>query len=81
MRRPDAHGAGSPWKDDKFHIYPSFVPEMRHAFGFSSDPQFNDCLVDLALSKFVFNAYLKACAILKFETQPSHRLGAARPEP
>lgn len=78
MRRPEAHGAGSPWKDDKFHIHPSFVPEMRHAFGFSSDPQFNDCLVDLALTKFVFRAYLKACAVLKLEAQESRLVEEVR---
>ena len=67
MRRPEAHGPGSPWNDEKFHLYPTFVPEMRHAFGFSSDPQYNDCLVDLTLTRFVFNAYLQACAILEIE--------------
>ena len=64
MRRPEAHGPESPWKDGKYHLYPSFVPEMRHYFGFSSDPQYNDCLVDLTLTKFVFNAFLQSCGIL-----------------
>ena len=63
MRRPD-----SPWQDGQFHIHPSFVPEMDQEFGFSSDPKYNDCLVDLTLAKFLFNAFLQSCAILKLET-------------
>ncbi len=75
MRRPEAHGADSPWGDDRFHIYPSLVPEMRHAFGFSSDPQFNDCLVDLTLTKFVLRAYLHACVILAIERHEARLMG------
>jgi hypothetical protein len=60
MRRADAHGPQ--WKDDKFHIFPTVVPELG---GLSADPKLNaDCLVDLTLTKFVFKAYLKACEVL-----------------
>jgi len=65
MRRPDAHGPQ--WKDDKFHIYPTVVPELH---GLKPDPRFcADCLVDLTLTKFVFRAYLKACERLGIEQQ------------
>jgi hypothetical protein len=78
MRRPEAHGPDSPWKDGKFHIYPSFVPEMRHMFGFSSDPKYNDCIVDLTLARFAFNAYLQSCGILEREALESALLAEVR---
>ena len=60
MRRPDAHGPQ--WKDDKFHIYPTVVPELH---GLKVDPAFSaDCIVDLTLTRFVFKAYLEACKVL-----------------
>ncbi len=59
MRRPDAHGPTSPWKDAKFHIHPTQSPEIWHKhFG---DPAFSDAVPDLTLTKFLFNAYLRAC--------------------
>jgi hypothetical protein len=65
MRRPDAHGPQ--WNDDKFHIYPTVVPELH---GLKADPAFSaDCNVDLTLAKFVFKAYLEACKVLDLETQ------------
>jgi alpha-L-fucosidase 2 len=66
MRRPEAHGPTSPWKDDKFHIYPTHAPEIHGLF---SDPGYNDCLVDLTLTKFVFKAYRAACRVLGREEQ------------
>jgi hypothetical protein len=67
MRRPDAHGSTSPWKDSKFHIYPTQSPEIwRDHFG---EPQFSDALPDLTLTKFLFNAYLSACRELGLEVQ------------
>lgn len=60
MRRPDAHGPQ--WNDDKYHIYPTVVPELH---GLKVDPAFSaDCIVDLTLTKFVFKAYLEACKVL-----------------
>lgn len=66
MRRPEARGktlgGTGPFDDDKYHIYPTVVPEL---FGISSNPKLNaDCIVDLTLTKFVFKAYLEACRIL-----------------
>ena len=63
MRRPDAHGPQ--WKDDKYHIYPTVPPEL---YGLKPDPKFcSDCNVDLTLTKFVFKAYLRACAVLEVQ--------------
>lgn len=69
MRRPDAHGPSSPWKDNKFHIYPTQSPEIwRKHFG---EPAFSDAMPDLTLTKFLFNAYLRACRDLEIEQQES----------
>ncbi|HSW46214.1 MAG TPA: hypothetical protein VLM89_11660 [Phycisphaerae bacterium] len=74
MRRPDAHGPQ--WNDDKFHIYPTVVPELH---GLRVDPAFSaDCIVDLTLTKFVFKAYLRACELLELqheETELMKRVG------
>jgi alpha-L-fucosidase 2 len=60
MRRPEAHGAG--WDDDAYHIFPTVPPEL---YGLTPGLAMNhDCLVDLTLARFVFNAYRQACAIL-----------------
>ncbi len=65
MRRAEARGPQ--WKDDKFHIYPTVVPEL---YGLKPDPRFcSDCIVDLALTKFVFRAYLEACRLLNRQEQ------------
>jgi len=69
MRRPDSQGPTSPWKDKKFHIYPTQSPEIwRKHFG---EPEFSDALPDLTLTKFLFNAYLSACRELGIEAQES----------
>jgi len=69
MRRPDAHGPTSPWKDQKFHIYPTQSPEIwPEHFG---EPEFSDANADLALTKFLFRAYLRACRDLGSEQQES----------
>lgn len=63
IKRPDASGAE--WGDDKYHIYPSVPPEL-----YGPRPGFDkniDTLCDLTLTKFIFNAYLQACADLGIE--------------
>jgi hypothetical protein len=63
MTRPEAHGPQ--WNDDKYHVFPTVPPELyglRPGFKFNSD-----CLVDLTLIKFLFNAYLSAVDILDLE--------------
>lgn len=63
MSRPAAHGKD--WGDDKYHVFPTCPPEL-----YSLVPGFKynfDCIVDLTLIKFVFNAYLEATRILELE--------------
>lgn len=74
MRRPEARG--SRWGDDKFHIYPTVVPELH---GIKADPRFcADCIVDVALTKFLFKAYLEACRVLAIEEQEHELMGQVR---
>ena len=63
MRRPEARGPQ--WGDDKYHIFPTVPPEL---YGLKPGFKYNyDCLVDLTLTKFIFNAYSKAVKILGLE--------------
>lgn len=65
MSRQDAKG--KQWGDDKYHIFPSVPPEL---YGLQPDFKFNyDTQIDIALSKFVFKAYLEAIQILKIGKQ------------
>ncbi|WP_309120682.1 glycoside hydrolase N-terminal domain-containing protein [Paenibacillus sp.] len=62
MTRPEAHGEA--WGDGKYHVFPTVVPEL-----YELTPGFRknyDCIVDLALTKFLFRAYLEACEALGF---------------
>ncbi|WP_161601446.1 glycosyl hydrolase family 95 catalytic domain-containing protein [Paenibacillus luteus] len=61
MKRPEAHG--EQWGDDRYHIFPTVVPELYELTpGFKKN---SDCLVDLTLTKFLFLAFEKACAELE----------------
>ncbi len=63
MKRPDASGAK--WGDDKVHIFPTVSPEL---YGIVPGLSKNyDCIVDLTLTKFIFQAFLKACKVLDYE--------------
>lgn len=63
LTRPEAHGEA--WGDDRFHVFPTVPPEL---YGLMPGFRFNyDCIVDLTLIRFVFKAFLKACAILGLE--------------
>jgi alpha-L-fucosidase 2 len=63
MQRSEATGVQ--WGDDKYHIFPTVVPEL---YGLTPGLTHNaDCLADLTLTRFVFNAYLQACRILEIE--------------
>jgi hypothetical protein len=65
MTRPAAHGPQ--WGDNKYHVFPTVPPELyglRPGFKYNSD-----CLVDLTLIKFLFNAYLKSVEILGVQNQ------------
>lgn len=71
MSRQDAKG--KQWGDDKYHIFPSVPPEL---YGLQPDFKFNyDTQIDIALSKFIFKAYLEAIQILKIEKQEKQLSG------
>lgn len=57
MKRPETHGEA--WGDDRYHIFPTVVPELYELTpGFKKN---SDCIVDLTLTKFLFHAFTKAC--------------------
>lgn len=63
IKRPGTRG--KEWSDDNYHIYPSVPPEL-----YGVKPGFDkniDTIVDLTMTKFIFNAYLQACKILDVE--------------
>jgi len=63
LLRPEAHGPQ--WKDDRYHVFPTVVPEL---YGLRTSFEKNaDCLVDLTLIRFVFRAYAEACGVLGIE--------------
>lgn len=66
MSRPDAQG--SRWGNDGLcHIFPSVPPEL---YGLQPGFKFNyDTQIDLALTRFLFNAYLDAVDILGISRQ------------
>lgn len=64
MERPEARG-GERWEDDKYHIFPTIPPEL-----YGLRPGFNynyDVNIDLALTKFIFNAFTKMTDVLGTE--------------
>ncbi len=75
MRRPEARGGQ--WGDDGvYHIYPTAPPELYGLTpGFSKN---YDCLVDLTLSKFVFKAFLQACAALSRQVDEAELIDATQ---
>jgi hypothetical protein len=74
MRRPEARGPQ--WGDDNYHIFPTVPPELYGLMpGFRNN---YDCLVDLTLTRFVFGAFLEACAILGCEEEEADLIAAVR---
>ncbi|MFC1607967.1 hypothetical protein ACFL47_08355 [Candidatus Latescibacterota bacterium] len=74
MMRPDAHGDA--WGDGNYHIFPSVPPEL-----YGLRPGFDknyDTTADLALTHFVFDAYLEACTILGYEKSEAALMGNVR---
>ena len=74
VSRPDAHGEA--WGDDNYHVFPSAVPELYDfapGFKYNKDP-----LADLALIKFVFNAYVQATEVLNLETQEAETVAKVK---
>lgn len=65
MQRSEA--TGDRWGDDRYHIFPTVVPEL---YGLTPGLTLNaDCLADLTLTRFVFRAYCQACEILDIEAE------------
>ncbi len=63
MKRPEARGAG--WNDNNYHIFPTVPPEL---YGLRPGFKYNyDCNVDLALTLFIFKAYIEAVRVLNLE--------------
>ncbi len=74
MTRPDAHGER--WGDDRYHVFPTVPPEL---YGLMPGFRFNhDCIADLTLIRFVFNAYLQACDILGRADTEAETMAAVR---
>ena len=67
MQRPDARGTR--FGDDRYHIFPTVSPELH---GLTAKLDRNaDCLVDLTLTRFVFEAYQQAVAVLALHDDPA----------
>lgn len=74
LTRPEAHGGA--WGDDRFHVFPTVPPEL---YGLVPGFKYNyDCIVDLTLIRFVFKAFLEACALLGLEEREAELCGAVR---
>jgi alpha-L-fucosidase 2 len=74
MKRPDAHGEA--WGDDRYHIFPTVVPELYELTpGFKKN---SDCIVDLTLTKFLFRAFLEACEVLGLNGAEAELLAEVR---
>jgi alpha-L-fucosidase 2 len=74
MKRPEAHGDA--WGDDRYHIFPTVVPELYELTpGFKKN---SDCIVDLTLTKFLFNAFTKACDELERNGEEAELLAEVR---
>jgi len=74
MKRSDAHGAR--WGDSNYHIFPSVPPEL-----YALQPGFRknyDTTADLTLTRFVFNAFIESCRILRYEKNEKELLSDIR---
>lgn len=62
MKRPEVYD-NDRWKDNNYHIFPTVPPEL---YGLRPGFKYNyDSSIDLALTKFIFNAFIQAVEILK----------------
>jgi hypothetical protein len=69
MKRPDAHGSNR-WNDSLYHIFPSVPPEL---YGLQPGFRFNyDTQADLALTRFIFKAFLEAATVLQLDGQEAN---------
>lgn len=68
MRRPEAFWGGT------YHIYPTVSPEL---YGLTPGLHKNaDCIVDLTLTKFVFQAFIQAVSILEKDAEEGELVAA-----
>lgn len=66
MKRPEASGPPR-WNDDAYHIFPTVPPEL---YGLRPGFAYNyDCLADLTLTKYLFQAFREATRVLGTEGQ------------
>lgn len=64
MKRPEASDPKR-WKDGKYHIFPTVPPEL---YGLRPGFKYNyDVNIDLALTKFIFDAFVQMSAVLGTE--------------
>jgi alpha-L-fucosidase 2 len=74
MLRPDA--TGERWGDGRYHVFPTVPPEL---YGLMPGFRYNyDCIADLTLIRFMFNAYLEACQVLGVEGDEAETIGQVR---
>lgn len=72
MMRPEARG-GDRWDDDNYHIFPTVPPEL-----YSLRPGFKynyDVNIDLALTKFIFNAFTEMVQVLGTHVEDGETVG------
>ena len=68
-------GASARWDDGRFHVFPTVPPEL---YGLRPGLSMNaDCLLDLALIRFVFDAFAEGCRVLGSGEEHAELLGAA----
>jgi len=67
MSRPGARGAQ--WGDDFYHVFPTVTPEI-HFLRTGFDKNY-DCILSLTLTRFVFQAFEKACTLIGCEREHS----------
>jgi hypothetical protein len=72
IRRPDVADRG--WGDNLYHIFPSISPELYDGLNPGFEKNY-DTLADLAMTRFIFGAYVDACGVLDYEQQEADLLG------
>lgn len=73
LSRPEC--SGPQWADDRIHVFPTVPPEL---YGLTPGLRNNaDALIDIALIRFVFDAFAQGCAALGVETENAGLLQAA----
>lgn len=75
MKRSDARGLPR-WDDNDFHIFPTIPPEL---YGLQPGFKYDyDCIIDLALTKFIFKAFQEATRVLGTQEKEKYLLNNIR---